>query len=91
MRDELHGEGLEIVTVALDSTVEAARRIIEPLAPRLSLPPQSPQRPPNLRERKNETKGGEKGNQSDSEDGHAAQSAPGQEVRISQHGHAAMA
>ncbi len=29
----MHGEGLEIVTVALDSTVEAARKIIEPLAP----------------------------------------------------------
>ena len=33
MRDELHGEGLEIVTVALDTTVEAARQIIELLAP----------------------------------------------------------
>lgn len=33
MRDELYGEGLEIVTVALDSTADAAQKIIEPLAP----------------------------------------------------------
>ena len=29
----MHGDGLEIVTVGLDSTGEAARKIIEPLAP----------------------------------------------------------
>ena len=33
MRDELHQDGLEIVTVALDSTGEAARNVLEPLAP----------------------------------------------------------
>ena len=33
LRDELHQDGLEIVTVALDSTGEAARDILEPLAP----------------------------------------------------------
>jgi tetratricopeptide (TPR) repeat protein len=33
LRDELHGEGLEIVTVALDTTVEAARQIIEQASP----------------------------------------------------------
>ncbi len=33
MRNELHQDGLEIVTVALDSTVEAARDILESLAP----------------------------------------------------------
>jgi len=33
LRDELHGQGLEIVTVALDANVEAARAIIEQVSP----------------------------------------------------------
>lgn len=33
MRNELHGDGLEIVTVALDSNADAARGIIEKVAP----------------------------------------------------------
>jgi len=33
LRDELHQRGLEIVTVALDANIEAARRIIEKVSP----------------------------------------------------------
>lgn len=33
LRDELHGQGLEIVTVALDANAEAARGIIEQVSP----------------------------------------------------------
>ncbi len=33
LRNELHGQGLEIVTVALDANVETARRIIEQVSP----------------------------------------------------------
>jgi hypothetical protein len=33
LRNELHEHGLEVVTVALDTNVEAARRIIEQVAP----------------------------------------------------------
>ena len=33
LRDELHGDGLEIVTVALDANLETAQRIIERVSP----------------------------------------------------------